>query len=233
MKPVPLRNDRTFGVEIEFYSPRSQDWFRDRLRGWSVGTDGSLSYVNGHEIRTPILKGYEGVKELYRGVVEVIGQSSPTVTYQCGLHVHHGVSDLSDQQILRIIESWVENRSSIHKMVSLERRNGAYCPDITSYELEVIRNNLTSNVPTARGWGLGRGKEINKSPRHRTMEIRLHEGTVNFDEIFSWLLFGQAFITNIAKRQNPLPKQELKDLLRATRTYKVAHEPLLAKANLG
>lgn len=145
-------SDRTFGVEIECtYGARptgksdvynrinwgERDPMRQRaikdikankdLARWAsnVGIDGS-----GIEIRSPILKGQEGIEEL-GAFFDFLIEKGSTVTNQDGMHVHHGAEDFSKdwKRLYYACASWGHWTPQIKEMVASRRRNGGMCPD--------------------------------------------------------------------------------------------------------
>lgn len=143
---------RTFGVEIECtYGARpskKSDVYerirhaeRDTMRlraikeikahkefsrwGNHIGIDGS-----GIEIRSPILKGQEGIEEL-AGFFEYLNSIGSTVTNQDGMHVHHGAEDFAKDWVAlyNVCASWGKWTKVIHSMVAKRRRNGNMCRD--------------------------------------------------------------------------------------------------------
>lgn len=145
-------SERTFGVEIECtYGQRPTkksdvyeriNWGeRDPMRAqarkdflahpelkrWAnnIGIDGS-----GIEIRSPILKGQEGIEEL-AAVFDFLIEKGSSVTNQDGMHVHHGAGDFASDytKLYRACATWGHWTPQIHKMVPNRRRNGGMCPD--------------------------------------------------------------------------------------------------------
>lgn len=226
-------NNRQFGVEIEcksngFGISGTVKLLRDNgLNDWA-----SKVYEDGSEVElpSPILKGPEGLGQVKKVMDLLVDNGFTTTTYD-GMHVHHDVDDLNLKQLLQIFKSWQENQEEIEKIVQHQRRNGEFCQHLTRYDLEYIERNISANLDTART-DKYRGMSLYNHAYSRTVEIRLHEGTLNFENARAWILFGQAFITNVAQRSFPLPKLPLSDLLHATKTYKIAHKPLLEKAGI-
>lgn len=143
---------RTFGVEIEctygeqpskvsdvyqrmHMGDRNEMLARARkeirahpdFKKWAnnIGIDGS-----GIEIRSPILKGQEGIDEL-AGFFDFLIEKGSTVTNQDGMHVHHGAKDFSAdwKALYSACATWGFWTPQIHKMVASRRRNGEMCRD--------------------------------------------------------------------------------------------------------
>jgi hypothetical protein len=66
---------------------------------------------------------------------------------------------------------------------------------------------------------------------HGSIEIRLHEGTMNYEEAESWIKFGQSFIDSVSGRKRPLkPLTDEELLMRRIKVEKNASRFLTTKA---
>ena len=115
-KNLGFNNERTFGVEVEFFLDRSRrrgahaDEVAQAVRNqgiecyvegynhmtrphWKIVTDVSVSY-EGLEIVSPILKGQEGLEELEK-VLKGLSEVGAKVNRTCGIHVHNEANDFS------------------------------------------------------------------------------------------------------------------------------------------
>jgi hypothetical protein len=111
---------------------------------------------------------------------------------QDGLHVHHDAPEFlgNKELVVRLVENWIENQRQILKMAHSRRTNSYACPSWTSDILsELKRNPANSQYYYGR-----RNLNIQALTRHGTIEIRLHEGTLDYEQVFSWVRFGQSFI---------------------------------------
>lgn len=199
--------DRKFGIEFEFglrlpstgpyeYGSDNKDWHMQNIldecgaKDFRIGHDGTE-----WEIKTPPLSGPNGFKKVKR-FLEAILDRGAYVTDQDGLHVHHDAPEFIDNPapVLALVENWNENQYEIMKMVKRNRNNRWACPSWSHYDVNVLRERLEVHDPHAI-YGFGR-KNLNVSAlrRHGTIEIRLHEGTLEYDEVLSWVRFGQSFI---------------------------------------
>ena len=137
-------NQKTFGVEIECFSYKNQDFIAQALREagieakaetynhenrtwWKVIHDGSINPNNSRqteiEIVSPILKGNEGLEEV-RKVCEIINTSEIKceVNSSCGLHVHHGASDYKKQDFKNLYNLYNYYETEFDKFVPKSRR---------------------------------------------------------------------------------------------------------------
>lgn len=111
--------DRTFGIEIEFTYPKStsidnliSEFINAGIQAtdlnslsnpnrilniWKFTSDCSVhvaseyisQYVGGNELKSPILKGSDGIEQV-RKVMQILKKMNCRVNNSCGFHVHHG-----------------------------------------------------------------------------------------------------------------------------------------------
>ncbi len=225
--------DRKFGIEFEFgcrgisdrgpsnyYEDNRSDNFRRLLseNGMSdfiLGRDGSE-----WEIKTPPLSGPNGFKKVKK-FLELIDSLGAYVSLEAdGLHVHHDAPEFIDNAdaTVRLVKNWYENQDEITKMVNPVRYARGSCPLWTEEDVQRLEIEVDRNVEHAI-YRYGR-KNLNVSAlrRHGTIEIRLHEGTLNYEEVLSWVRFGQAFIakaideTESVLERMPTPNDLLKEI---------------------
>jgi hypothetical protein len=212
-----FNRERTFGVEIECVLKNTED--RDSLLGairatgvraedihayehtrnshgvWIIKDDGSLVY-GGVEVVTPILKGEDGLADL-RKVVAVIARYAK-IDKRCGLHVHHGASDLTGAAFIRLYKVWERNQNVINYLVAPSRRNNGYCNALADHFPDRYRNgcrplDVRSEIPGRIGNAEGRAAVNFQSYTLRgTIEFRQHHGTLNIEKMIAWLVFTQA-----------------------------------------
>lgn len=214
--------DRRFGVEIECGNHNGFDWVRrrlqqDRIPGvLSVGRDGS-----GVEVRTRPLRGNEGLRTL-KTLMEYLVDLGCTTNRNDGLHVHHEVPELRgisnpDARAARIklVRSWFNNQDTIRRFAA-NNRNMFACSLWTQYSVDNYERN---GLPD----GTRRALNVCSIGEHGTIELRLHEGTLDFGKTEAWVKFGQYFISDALKRAHPIPQvDDAATLLRRIRAPKAA-----------
>lgn len=246
--------NRRFGVELEFGLPGEyDDWYRFEKalsrrvksgqfgKNWldSIHEDGTLI-----EINSPILRGPGGFNELNR-MMTFIKKFGGFVTEEDGMHVHHDAPEFVENTGLavQLVKSWKENQNLIYSFVDRDRANWASsdgeswygsgpCPAWRwSAITELENDNRIGEIPR-RAFGKHRRCDLNISslPEHGTVEIRLHEGCLDYQRAEAWIRFGQSFLNKIANEKKVLsetPSHE--ELLRKLRTYTKARPILLAR----
>lgn len=196
-----MRN-RRFGVEIEFdsnglgtlgvarllgntfdkYGMRRW-YFRDRIH-----YDGSEL-----ELKTPPLSGKNGFKKL-EIVMNALSDAGCFVTGDDGLHIHHDAPEFTHNidNCIKLVKSWNANRHLIYRFVDPERIDYDWaCPAWRQDAVEALERNR--QIPH---WDRN-DLNLNSLSKHGTIEIRLHEGTLDYSEAESWIVFGQRFIDRV------------------------------------
>lgn len=234
-------SERTFGVEVECGTPFDRDSLREtqeflRINGfpeWGrrIGYDGTEI-----EIKSPILQGKDGFDEL-QAFYRLLARNDFYTTGEDGMHVHHGAEEFRDNMdaVKRLVKSWVANKGIIDMMVSNRRRyDYDCCPGWSEEDLEVLER--SKNIDELYGNTYNDREDLNVKAlrRHGTIEIRLHEGTLNHQIAEAWIKFGQRFIEDSLNRVNPLKSADtLEQLFALIRNSKTSSLALTAKVNEG
>jgi hypothetical protein len=255
---LAVAHQRRFGVEIECGNRRGYDDVRRQLSNagfnyQSVGSDGS-----GVEVRTRILQGKEGFSEL-KSMMEFLRGIECYVTQSDGMHVHHDCPELVENpaKTLQVVKSWVANRSNIDPFVAPARRNRSPWRPADVDRLEAIVSGeefiLERNPyyrpnsrypeerermvrrPVNRSHGFGRNDlNISSLREHGTIEIRIHEGSLDGDQAEAWIKMCQRFLHDAIKRAKPMPHApDRQVLLNRLRLSKRARAVLDAKVAAG
>lgn len=195
----------TFGVEIECYNFTRQSLIeKGTQKGLSVHSegynhtdnnhyykivhDGSLVGENSNEVVSPVLKGTK-VKSSLKAICEALADCDAKVNRSCGLHVHIGAANMSDEHYCRIVRNYQALESVIDSFMAYSRR-----ADNNEYSRSLARVNF-SNCRTKRDIAEAmcesRYFKVNAMAydRHRTIEFRQHQGTTDYDKISNWIVF--------------------------------------------
>ena len=220
---TPQTNDKYLGIEIECIIPsfveKSEvlNYLRAKFsehglsRYVNVGTDVSVSgdivcgnpycveYNDcicgtqhvGVELRV-LVKETELTQVMPR-VCGVLKKVKAYVNKSCGLHVH---LDMRNRDVVECAKRLYKEQDLLLGMVPESRKKNKYCQKITRHQLikGIIEPALVS-----------RYKVINPTSYHRlrTLEVRVHEGTVKSSDIIKWckLLVSIADNKVITKRE--------------------------------
>lgn len=196
-KPHPDCVDNYVGVEIEFRTsyPRevigyelSKYYFSDRV---SIGTDGSIITNSqrpyGLEVR--VCDTEKNITNTIRNVLKVLKKFDCEVNHSCGLHVH---LDMRHRSPAKAYSKLYNAYNDLKKKVAKYRIGNENCRMNTYKEFSRERNEL---------WGadsFGIFNRLHRPSKYRyintlaykqkkTLECRLHEGTLNVRKINNWI----------------------------------------------
>ena len=195
--------------------------------GWKVISDGSLGSNGrrGLEIVSPILSGASGLAQL-KAVCSILVAPAFTVDKECGLHIHHGIEDLTGQQIGLSFALYSSYQTTINYMVAPSRRQHHGYTKQLPFEAVSPDDKFKNNTPREatdkirRSLGCYDLASIAGNCRcgaryhtmnplsiltQNTIEFRQHHGTTEYAKISNWVLFTQAIIES-AKEMKVFPK---------------------------
>lgn len=212
---------RHFGVELEVIAP-SRESIANILRrlrvpfvegsyhmsggdgAWKITNDGSV-YPNlanrrnglstGLEVVSPPLRGAKGFRTLRR-VMHAFEAAGIAVNKTCGGHVHHEALDMNVEHFKTLARNYATLQAAIDRVLPASRRtaaNNTYCRELGAYELQRID---TATTLSQIGYGIDRYRTLNFAsyPSYGTVEFRQHAGTVSFEKLSHWILFGQGML---------------------------------------
>lgn len=175
-----IGSERAFGVEIEtaecddYRSIRNQTLFGAKF-------DGS---IGGMEFVSPPLKGDQGIAEVAKlcGIADEKGWS---VDSDCGLHVHLDVSCESMQRLRRIAYAFAKTQAVWQSLTTPYRATDCcYATPIRWKPHQVFSKDVRS---FGRDQSRYQWLNIAACERHGTIEVRIHEGTIDGDAICNWI----------------------------------------------
>lgn len=193
----------TFGVEIEC------DVRRDRIEAignpafnfcyerynhtdnrsyYKFVTDGSVHGDSPIECVSPILDdNADGLKSL-ETCLRVLNTAGASVNSSCGLHVHVGVGEYAGEEIVNIYKNYQKLERLIDSFMAPSRRgnNAYYADSILGYDYNLCHapGDITNIM-------FGRYFKVNPQAydRHKTVEFRQHQGSVDYKKISMWVKF--------------------------------------------
>jgi hypothetical protein len=192
----PTTNDNYVGIEIEFIHACSvkdlkAKFVSKRMHNVvNVGTDGSIGGMTegetGSEIR--FMSKESDLRTNLMKLAEVLNdpEVDAKVNGTCGLHVHLDMRN-------RNVEKSYNNLWHVQKLLRfsqpLSRRNNKYCVE----------------SPKSMKENGERRSTINSSAyaKHKTLEIRVHQGTVDVTDMFNWVMF----LTSVVDASKVLTKE--------------------------
>jgi hypothetical protein len=174
----------------------------ERFTTWRVERDGSLRHAASYhaltaEVVSPILQGVAGYEEVMK-VTEVLTRVGATTNRTTGLHVHVEASDLTGEEVARVVEFYTANQTAIDTMVSASRRNNRYANKYPAFRVASMKQAVAAqqgNKEALRGYA-NKYTVVNIAPlfTYGTIEFRQHQGSVNGKKITNWIKFVQAVV---------------------------------------
>ena len=181
----------TFGIELEVSDlgiSTAQTLITRAGLNWSVKFDGTR-HVSAEAV-SPILT----ADRLNEGktVARALLSGGATVNKQTGYHVHLGADEYGIEGIAKLVWNWNFIHATIGALVAPSRLNNGFCKAVDTSKLdqwvEHVRNGNISNAEGGRYYSLN----LASYSRHRTVEFRLHHGTLNGSKIKGWAEFCSA-----------------------------------------
>lgn len=194
----------TFGVEIEcINAPRPNlleavtakgvgiftqvydyNAHRDHMTHYKVISDSSLYGANANEVVSPVLKSSNGFASLKK-VTEALSEIGATVNKSCGLHVHIGAADLTEEQYCNVFKNYYQLQALIDSFLAPSRRDAYYAKHLTHRIMDCHTRREVMLSHSNRYWVVNHCAY----DRHQTIEFRQHQGSTNFTKIQNWVKF--------------------------------------------
>lgn len=206
----PKTMDNYVGIEVECWSNHSLTEVRQVIRDYGyneyiqVGTDSSIecdchpktipyyysTWDNGRyvtssveqkvcgckEIELRMLSTESNLKQSLLGLKRVLKDIDAKVNKSCGLHVH---LDMRNRSMLQCADKLYNVQELLYHMVHSGRAKGTYARKISKIDsaYELANGDHYNGINTAA------------FKEHKTIEIRMHEGTVNMLDVYQWCRF--------------------------------------------
>ena len=195
----------TFGVEIECLMMRSRFIDRARLNGmqyeyqgynhadnrsyYKFVSDSSIHGDNPIECVSPILEGNDNGFESLKNCCKTLNEADAKVNRSTGLHVHIGVSGMTDKWFVNIFKNYQKLEGVIDTFMAPSRRknNNTFCRSLQGFNFDFACNTIAD----AQRKLSSRYFKVNPMSinRHGTIEFRQHQGTTDFEKISNWVRF--------------------------------------------
>lgn len=189
-------SQRKFGVELE--SSESDGW-SDWIESTAFGAknDGS---VNGKEFVSPVLSGDDGL-EAVENFITYANRNGVDVDDACGYHLHIDLSNEDSESRARIALAYAYTRDFWFACVDESRRDNSYCHSNVRdgrvhWDVDTIKVSASQPRPDTRYVWLN----WNAYNSHRTVEVRLHEGTFSKNAVCNWIKAHLRFVDYVKTR---------------------------------
>lgn len=185
-----IKHKRCFGIELEIDDDNINCYKMCRQKTHFGCYDDCLD--GGMEFYSPILKGdigYNQIKAFCRNI------GKPIISSQAGFHIHIDTRDLSRnnqwKKIRKIYYLFTSIEQYIFSIVDYSRRENTYCERHYLHSVEDILRCRTKEEMNGLMCDYGSGKfsglHIDDWDCRRTIELRYHHGTANFDDVINWV----------------------------------------------
>jgi len=139
-----MRRDSVPSAERALYDEAANGRYTGQT--WIIGSDSSVRGVNPMEIKSPILKGMEGIKTL-RKVCRLLTGLGIQVNETTGLHVHVGVKGAEGKYAYKattaveLLKLWTKNEKQIEALIHKSRRQSrnGFCKPASTRLPELLR----------------------------------------------------------------------------------------------
>ena len=201
----------TFGVEMETINCRPSDFIRAAadlglsvidhtacysgchtdIAEFKLVPDGSLSGSNTAECVTPALNSNEVGFESLKKCCTALKTIGATTNKSCGLHVHIGARNLTDQEFCNVFVNYMMLETAIESFLAPSRRgsNAHWCYSLRRHEYAVLDATTKSEMRQALNYDRYHRVNAEAYNRHQTIEFRQHQGTINYRKVEAWVKF--------------------------------------------
>jgi hypothetical protein len=241
--PDPLDKEDYVGVEIECIIPGGPDKIRAKLAEMLVdlkledkvriGEDGSIRYNKppyyGAEIK--VLDTNKKISQTITKVSTVLRKMGAVVNTSCGLHVHLDMRYKNEKTREKVFNNLYMSQNLLFSLVRKDRQKNKFCKKMgkkikvkeppafyynekgqmvygsKTYTINPVFNEV-KNINDRRY-----AINLRSLIRHKTIEIRLHHGTINALMINKWIGILQRIATSDEfKKPLATKKKGLKEL---------------------
>lgn len=182
----------TFGVELEISEANAyQDL--DGKTAFGCKSDCSV-HGDGREFVSPVLSGDEGL-ETVENLLAYAAANRWRADASCGYHLHLGMQNYSNAQQRNLYLAYKLTEKVWRSLVAEQRGRNSYCQRIP-HNAGTIRasSDIYSLICDRYEW-----INISALESHTTFEVRLHQGTVDRDEVINWIIAHVRFVSAVVK----------------------------------
>ena len=188
----PQTPARHVAVELEFGAPPDVDVAlalarHDVTLASSLGYDGSVSVPGCANYELRLCAPETEIVDVVRRACAALASVGAKVNKTCGLHVHLDCRArnprIAGQRLVKAMP-W------LYAIVAPSRRSNQYCARVNRLPARQDGRYHAVNVTAAYA-------------RHRTIEVRLHHGTVDAGKITAWIKLLLAIVNTVPPRRMP------------------------------
>lgn len=176
---VEIAYDSSIDADDFFASPEIEERYERAMYLGDYSIVGELKsrglVVERKEYEFKVLAKQSELKDVLARMGRALKEIKADVNDSCGLHVH---LDMRNRKVLDSVNKLLNVQPLMLKAVPKSRRNNTYCMPVTPKSI-------------VDGYRIDKYHVINTAPLEdlNTIEVRVHEGTVNTEEIYKWCKF--------------------------------------------
>ena len=202
-----------FGLEFEAYKP---DGVKLEYKKSKFGTDGSIrppEGFRGFEMRTEPLK-YQEVSPYLKRLLKYVHKNNCGTNDSCGLHIHASHPQFFNAKyIQKLVFFWISIEDVIMSTQPKGRFNNYYCKRtlfqyINDYG-RIIPEEKEELIREMRGKDRYSALNLAALEKHGTIEVRLHEGTLDEEKVVNWAIFMKSIFDHVMDHYNPITTRML------------------------
>lgn len=158
---------------------------------WKLVTDGSVAY--GYELVSPPLQWRNA--DQVRLACQALQRMGMRATDDCGLHVHHDVGDITGKLAPVLSKNFAALLPISQSLCASYRSRSQWChPDNYYAELEAQFDGTSVRDFIAIDGERYRPLNWTCWPSYGTVEVRMHESTLDAEEILAWIAYTQSIV---------------------------------------
>ena len=178
----------------------------ETAESWKAVYDGSVS--SGAEVVSPILNPAR-LNEAHK-VTKALKDHGARVDRATGFHVHIGLNAFTNQEsIAQFIRNYYAMHHAIAALVAPSRLNNRYCAVLPQSVAERQAEFTAQGQSGAFNGNRYTSLNLESMHRHGTVEIRLHQGTLNGVKAIAWSQFIAGLIDATVKGVDMTAAQHL------------------------
>lgn len=184
---IPNNGKQYVGLELEVIQKKSE-----RVsNAWYKKHDGSLS-SGGVEIVLTKPKTLKGISSALHSLDKEFIKNKVRANDTCGLHIHLNSKFKTKAQLLKFIQVCIDCQESVYSLVNENHQHNDYCN-------KLYYNAEASYLYSSKYDWL---HCIKKRDKPNSIEIRVHQGTVNKAEIKNWIELWSKIFTFVTNLRN-------------------------------
>lgn len=160
----------------------------ETILNWKAVYDGSVN--NGSEIVSPILTASRLNEAV--AVTKILKTAGAKVDLSTGFHVHVGINAFGESlntNLAKFVLNYYSIHHAIGALVAPSRLRNSFCRSYNQHDAEYVADYVDNGGQGDPNGDRYRSLNLQSIQRHGTIEIRLHQGTLNGVKAIAWSQF--------------------------------------------